>query len=584
MRASKITKKEQIKYLQDAIARRRLICVTSRIYIHVKNKYEVPCPCCGSTESYAQDIREDLQLLINPVTKERKLRRDAKNKNQWDEMAEKAVHHELLLRCTPDGLDILLDMTTPTIGLGGSARAGKTQLALSWIARQWMIRGGRGALFWLIGKNVSHAHLLMNKFLHGSGEEIGRWSPAVLPTEGEMKKPALAISWPVGERTTDQTIMMVDGSEFGLMHANADKVRGRAIQAAVFTEAATVPSNKIYNQLMGRVVSTRGQILIESTFEATNHWTVTELRKKTQDEAVLLEKDPKHELIAKWLSLFAADNPWLSKKAIDVWRESITDDVMMKREFLGIPADGEDKLWSDVWNDDMKGQVFFDAETFDTEQIDEHDITRQVSLSIGFKRPHDFIAGQDINLRPCTTVLCKVTGNYEDKESWKLIIYKVYTNQGRDPYTHAKLLKYFKGGLFANTGIVMDPSACMKNPHASHVGNRNASTIAHLFEQHDFEVLPAKGSLSSPKFIGIKDSVIVCKRLFNSGRIRMERTRTSSLQYAMENQITDDGYRAYKPAGSKHDRLSSSPDAFRYIAWRIFGKSIFKTAPKLWMR
>ena len=534
--------------------------------------------------AYAYDVREDLKLLIDPITKARRLRNKANDKARWDELAATAVQHEIKLRCTKDGVATLLDNKTKIIGLGGSARAGKSQLALSWIARQWMIRGGPGALFWLIGPTVSDAHNLMKKLIFGDGEENNRWSPAVLPTEGETNAPSLAFKWPEGQRTTDQTIYMVDGSQFALKHADAKKIKGVTCQAAVFTEAAEVKNDEVYQQLIGRTVSSGGQVVIESTFKETNHWTMTQLRRKAYDEEVVYEKNPKHKTVTTWQSLFATDNPWLSKEAIEIWKQSLTSDVMMKREFLGIAADGDNHLWSDVWNDDIKPTVLFDSETYDPGDIGENDITKQACYAFGFKRPHDFIAGQDINVYPMSTLICKVVGNLEDRESWKLIIYYVYDNNGITAYEHAKKLKYFRGGMFANTGIVMDPANCMKNPHKAHTGGRNTTSIAALFAQQGFEVIPAKGTIFKPSYINVVDSVSATKRMFNAGRIRMERTKTDALQHALENQISHDGYRAYKPAGSSHDRMSSVPDCLRYIIWRGFAKELLPTNNDIWIR
>ena len=583
-RASKITKSEQLSRLQTRIEQRRPVVVTSKIYVHDKNPLKIPCICCGSVEATAVDVRDDLQLLIDPVRQQRKLRRDAQDPKEWDRRAKHANHYELKLRCTRQGLKILLDTRTRTIGLTGSARAGKTELSLSWLARQWMIRGGRGTYFWIIGPKMADAHGLMNKLIFGEGADQGRWSPPTLPTKGEQHTPALCSAWPQGERTTDQIIYMVDGSKIELKYAAQKNLRMKSISACIFSEAAEVKDNAVYSQLIGRLTDTRGQMLIESTPKETNHWTIKELQKKAIDDAEAVKAGKKTHVLVVHDIFLAPDNPWLTQQAIDEWEEMLVDPIMKKREFYGMPASGENQLWADTWNAAAKKNLLYDNELYDLGMMGMNDITEGVCYKIGFRKKHDFIIGQDINVYPCSSVICKVAGILNNPATWNLIVMKVFDNSGVTADVHASRLKRYRDGIFKDGAIIIDASACMQNPHAAHTGGLNVSSVAVLFEQTNFEVLPPKGDMDSPKHPGIADSVIVCKRIMRANRMKIERTRCWKLTSALEEQLTKDGRTAYKPPGSAHDRLSSTADCLRYVCWRVYGKEVYDTEPTLWFR
>ena len=73
-RAGIISRTAQIKRLDRRLQSAQNVCVTTRFYIHGKNVTGDPCMCCDSKEATVIEIKEDLQLLIDPIRQKRKLR------------------------------------------------------------------------------------------------------------------------------------------------------------------------------------------------------------------------------------------------------------------------------------------------------------------------------------------------------------------------------------------------------------------------------------------------------------------------------------------------------------------------------
>lgn len=548
----------------------QMIWLQSKIYVHEKNTSGDPCMCCDSKESAVSQILPDLDLLIDPINKTRQLRHEADDKEEWDRLAAMAKKIDLIFRCTPQGLEVINEKAS-IVGIGGSARAGKTQIALVWFARMWMLRGGNNARLWLVGPQLDHCHTLLNKLILGDYEDQ-RWAPPVLPTDKDMN-PILAHTWPLTLRATDQTCYMIDGSKIELRHSKPSRIRGVSIQACVYTECSDVPSVETFAHLRARIVTTRGRVLVESTFKDTQHWFQTQVKQFGIAEQEKKDRESDHKKRCSYYHYIAPNNPWNSEEAIQEWKESIKDEVMLKREFYGEAADEQNRMWADVWNEITKIHLLYEDESWNLEHLGLKDVTRKISRRL-FKKPVDFIVGMDFNVFPFSSVVCQVGCTDENDEStYILIVRDVVQTNGGTIYDHLKKVSERYQGVYKNKyGVVCDVNAKWDND-PSHVG-RSSSTVMNIIERHGIQAkAPAKdrkGKVCNPP---IRMSCTVLKRMMRQKRMKIHSVDADKLIFAFENQ-NDDG--SGKPLGKGrgktglNDRMNSPVDSVRYVAWSLF--------------
>ena len=89
---------EQLKAIFDSPI---LLHVVTTIYVHERAEKgnTIKCKCCGSKQAKIVETINDLELLVDRVTGERRLRRDVVNKQRFDELAKEARRIEIPIRC-----------------------------------------------------------------------------------------------------------------------------------------------------------------------------------------------------------------------------------------------------------------------------------------------------------------------------------------------------------------------------------------------------------------------------------------------------------------------------------------------------
>jgi len=589
---------ERVRRIERYVDSKRLIRYTTKFYLHRPSSSGKRCPCCDSTKAELYEVRDDLDLLVNPVgnakQRNRRFYHEAKDKKKWLRLAKDAKHVKIPLRCTEKGMEFILS-DIPISFASGAARSTKSMHGLYKFAREWLKRGGPNAKFLLMGPTVDLTHVLMGKLIRGEQVD-GRFSPPVIPS-------SCVISYP--KNKLNKVIEMNDGSKFHLQHAKAKDtekaIKAISAQYVIMTEASEVPDPAIYSQLHNRLVDADGGMVIDSTFREEDSWLVTDCYHFCREEEERFEREmyeykqgkskkPPRRQLAKHTHFTPMDNPWLSDEQIEEWQIKIKrNPIAYKREFLGQPASDKGLLWKEVFNDTTRPSILFDMAGFDMSEVQGDvygkmgsypDITKRATRRIkGFSRhSFDYLIGMDANKRPWSGVMATVVGDPDDPKTWILCILDVLQVWDSDAELAKGKLKKIHKGIFCNQGIVIDAN-CFSPEHSKAMGHTKFDSSAVVFQQAGF-TMDAPDRTKNRKFMNPPryGSIALTKRLFREGRIRINHQRCKSLVTALENQTENpkEAGTHFVETGKRSEVYAGLTDSLRYLVWALFASEEMK--------
>lgn len=546
-----------------------LLWVKTRILIHGRAAKDAdPCPCCGSTKAKIVEEREDLELLVDRVTGERRLRSQVKDQAGFDALTKVAREVVIPLRCYKPQLKALLDTRHKILAAFGGMRSGKTTVASYWLVRQWMLKGGRGAQFWWVSPQRSQTMIGVKKL--ATGEFSDRPQPPAFPLDEATGRPLLVVSWPETERSSSQRIVMVDGSIIALQHASrptGGNLKGGNVQAIVADEACEIKHRPNWTVMLGRLTDSGGSIFAASTPRG-GHW--------LKDDVVDAQKTSK-DIHVEFLSI--RENPWMSKSDVARTIAACRDENEVKREVDGQWVGDLGSLWIHFnlqrhTADDPSFNMLRDRQDITPQACRGH--WRGQNPFIRGLRTTDpkFVLGQDFNFNPMNAVVAKVFGDPNKPETWGVYVLDEVQTWDSDANKHGNWLRSDKvrsGRVsYANSPISCDASACYStsevkgsNPRAS----SNAKGLAELGFDARACWLSEKGYPQNPRLL---DSISLMHKLMREDRVIVHGTRCPQLLRALtEQQIRHDG-KPDKVSNTASDKLSGPIDALRYLCWSLF--------------
>lgn len=558
----------------------------SPILLHVRTKVLVherarpgdgACPCCGSEKARVAEEIDDLELLVDRVTGERRLRHKVADKAGFDALARVARQIEIPLRCYRPQLKALLDTDHKVLAAFGGMRSGKTTCASYWLVRQWMLRGGRGAQFWWVSPQRAQTMIGVRKLV--TGEFSDRRSPPAFPL-GEDGRPLLVTSWPETERSSSQRIVMVDGSVIALQHASRPtgaNLKGVNVQAIVADEACEIANRPNWTVMLGRLTDSGGSIFAASTPKG-GHWL---------KEDVVDAQRTSDDIHVEHLSI--RENPWMSEAEVARTIAACRDENEVKREVDGLWVSDAGSLW-----------IHFDLSrhTADDPSFnmlrDRQDITAQACRSHwrgsnpyvkGVRTTEArFVLGQDFNISPMSSVVCRVFGTPGKPETWGVYVVDEVQSWNSDSYKHGQWLRSDKvrsGRVsYAGSPIACDSTACNYDPTRVQGSTSHGSSAAKVLADLGFDAracgLSPKGYPQNPRLL---DSISLMHRLMREDRIIVHGTRCPQLLRALtEQQVRGDGL-PEKVSHNASDRLSGPIDALRYVCWALFAPQFMDRKP-----
>jgi hypothetical protein len=205
------------------------LIVRSRIVLHTRrDEPGARCPCCGSRWAHIIEEERGPELLIDTSQRRRWLRHETKDRATFDEIAAIAHPVDMPLR-VPDiadaktgvrPIDLLKDLDAMAHAVSGGNRSGKSTFGTdAWLPYRWLLRGGAGRMFRLLGPVRAQAHILANKLFGVEGDKPGSFPPVLVE------------SLPTSRFAQEQTIRLVDGTEMQLTHAkSAGHLKGVSVQ------------------------------------------------------------------------------------------------------------------------------------------------------------------------------------------------------------------------------------------------------------------------------------------------------------------------------------------------------------------
>ena len=558
-----------IQHLQQVFDSPILLHVKTRILVHGNaRKVDGRCPCCNSTEAKIIETRDDLDLLVDRVTGERRLRSEVEDKAGFDALCKVARLVEIPIRCYRGQLRLILDSKSKIIAALAGNKSGKSTAGAYWMVRQWMLRGGKGAVFWWVSPQRSQTMIGVTKLV--TGEFTRQQQPPALPLDPITGRPILVVSWPESEGTRSQKSVLVDGSSILLQHAgkNGDNLKGANVASILVDETCAIRHRANWTVLVARLMESGGQ-LYSSTTPKAGHWL-----KEVVDQA-------KENKDIRVVSLSSRDNPWLDKKEIDRTVAAAHDEGEAAREIDGLWVSDNGNLWSHF--DHRRHTV--DDHTYNCLK-DQTDVTAQACREWWRgDNPHvrglrtyqpRFVAGVDVNRNPYNAVICKVFGTPGKPETWSIYVLDVVQKYRVDSHDFGEYLRSDecrRGAVsFAGIPMAIDPTACsfdatMNRISAVKFGKQADKTLAKL----GFDARPANLSAKGhPCPVSRHVTTGLLQKLTREGRIIINATRCAALLRAFSEQQNDGNGVAIKESHEASDRLAGPIEALAYLAFALF--------------
>jgi len=555
-----------------------------------------PCPCCGSKTARIVESRKDLALFIDRDTGRRVLASKLSAVDRAKVIAA-AEHVPITLRVSRAQLPLLLAPKGKHILASGSHRSGKTQVGAYWLARQWLLRGGRRAQFWIVGPTQFDAFRVLQKMVYGDDS-----APPILPA-------SLFTYLPATERMALQC-RMVDGSLLDLKHLQERRggnLKREAVQAILVDEAGEMSTVDQLTTLEGRLLTTKGSLFLATT-PTVGSFLKEQIVDKCREYAELsgeARTKARHHRGTRWMHVslqVRGDQPWVDPVFVhnEIMSKGGESDPSVQRDYFGCFVSNAGPLWREFSLEDHVIRNEY-RELAEWHEWRDCDITPTVARRLfGTTNPlyrglkatnHAFIGGADVNVHPMTTCILQVAADKAEptnKDKWTIFVWDCVQTQHGNSYKHAEALNSFsfarvmrpdaKGPPCKGIGIIVDATALGRDPTA-HTFGGDPKGLVDVFGKLGFDLRPPCWSHNrKPAPAPKSDSYLLVHRLLREGRLLIHErchrasggTNTSLIAALLGQEDSGDGVTPIKVSSNASDRLSSSVDALRYALWSVF--------------
>lgn len=577
-------KKNRVEAARRSLETKRNLWIHRPIYLHERATKPGKCPCCGDRNSHRVDTIQHLDVLIDRVTGQRKVRQHLTREGQvkFDNLAAQAQRIDCPIRAYAKQVAIITDRKHAVIGVFGGNRAGKTTAEAEWLFDQMLEHGGRQVSFWWVSETRKHALLVgLKKLITGEGR--GR---SIIP-------PELVVSYP-RSAAHDVPAVLIDGTLLYFHHAStpeADNLRGQSPACVVLDEGCSITHEANWDQLLMRLTDSDGQILTATT-PKLGHWLQKNVRErgKSYDELADLDADAYAANDCVYATLSQRDNPWLSKRSIERRIVALGNDELKIRAEI----DGEwVAIGRQLWRHFDEPTHLREGPWRDVSGWGLVNITKMAAARF-FHRTEstlDIIAGQDFNLDPHNVVIAQIAVpkgcDPADRNNWIVFVLDLVQKAGTITEFAAFLAegaareRKLPATYFSKLAIACDPSGAHSNPHKSH-GLRGASTLANEMRRRGFDCRPCnvseKNEATMPSQL---DSISLLHKLMSDRvkapdgvewpRLVIHGTRCAELVYSLQTQLATPRGGIAKVPGTNSDVISGPTDALRYLAWAVPG-------------
>lgn len=553
-------------------AKPRLIHVVREIWRHDRSTDGRLCPCkCGSRDAVRVEIRPHLEVLIDRVTGNRRVRRPH-NAEAFDRVAAKAERMLIPFRCYDEQIDPVTDRTHKVIGVFGGVRAGKSEVGKEAMIDRWLEFGGKGVCFWWVAPTRDMTHIGVEKLFKGQ-------------VTNRFLRPAFHKSlvryFPESALAARQDAVLIDGSIVCFKYGakKGANLKGRVAKFVVLDEGAECPHEIVWTILLNRTLESGGQVMATTT-PVAGHWL-----KKLADQGVpyhALTDDVDQSTVHRvTVTLSCLRNPWVSIKNTEdnIAANGGKDDPKVKREIFGLWVAEGNILWRH-WSPAVHMIEGAGHHPSDYGYVNVTPIATRRFLPRGARC--DFIGGWDCNDYPQSLVLAYVVVREDedqgDPKNWTLFVITEIVK----PATIIAWGKFLALRAAKERGrpedwirglpIVADANTTHSDARVNQIGK---GADADVLRQHGFVVVPPAWTQdrpdkpAKPENPRIRLRVRILHRLMHEQKIKIHGDCRKLLE-AIEGQVCDERGLPIKVAGNASDRLSGPADALGYLAYRIW--------------
>lgn len=558
---------EEILSLKD---RAGVILVDRPLLIHDRNDDGTLCDCgCNSRIAKVIERRPHLQVLIDPLSGQRKERSEAKDVAKFDDLAQRARRIWLPRRCSLKQLEAI-NCKASIFGLFGGVRFGKTTNAGEELADEWARNGGSGAQLWWVAPTMEKTQIGINKLAIGELIGKGKHRRFVEP----IFPPELRTHVPTSPKSDKSYISLIDGTKVHFKYASRDggNLKGEAPIFIVADEFAEVREEANYKQILDRLMESRGRLFVSTTPKAGSF---------LKDRVYLAGQpadrwDGKHPIA--WIHATGYDNPWVAKESVDKLVEQYGEDEQgIRREIFGEWV-GDGLL---LWRHFKDSVHIVKHEGYKPAEWGLVNVTDR-ALGRFFGKPVTDYSGMDFDINPMSFAAVQICTHPDldesDPKNWIFVQYDEVID------TKSGTIHRFADNLttrgFGNWPIACDPSGAQFNSYRTSHGVDPSSTHAEELNQRGFNAQPCHlGSGGRPKCPPILDRVNVAHRLMYERLVLPDGStlprwliheRCTRTIDCFRVQEADEHGMPVKEPGTESDRIAGPTEANTYAAWVPF--------------
>jgi hypothetical protein len=511
----------------------------------------------------------DLDVLIEAEEGAR-LFSQGDDDEEFMELSEGVEPIDYVIRCYRAQARQILSEAKITATSGGT-QAGKTQILVPWLFRQWLKRGhaaleggtGGAVFFWIRESSMA------------------LWSHAVVRILSLWPSGVIAGKLPT-EHTKDPVLHMIDGSSVKFRHAAfggsraGTSLRSESVQGLVFDELSAVHHEENWREARSRVAQT-GALIATAFTPTSGHWS-EELERLAPSSGGAIVHDrvtcfnnpwwPRARVWADLLASGALTATELEEKVLAdpdpvAAALRVVVDPNVRRMRFGEPQIVGQRLWH-CWD----GERFI---------VRDQELARPVlrnlanctaeALAPELGRNHfGYALGKDYNVIDGAAVAFQCFG---DPRCPAVLIFDEIITTGPTRTQGVALAERYPRGL-----VICDPTGAMEMDAATN--GARSSTHAEELRSQGFTVEPANGYHGNTVTqLGQLDSLNVIHRAMHLGLIYVHARCTRLLKALELMQAGPDG-RIKKTSGttSTSDRISGPGDAMRYGLWPVYRNSL----------
>lgn len=541
----------------------------------------MPCPCCRSMHAVVTEYIDEDPVLVHPKTRWRMARsavRTSEGLAEWDHIASQAQEYgtegasvctiDVTYRVARSDLPIFYARDPTVVYLSGGWRGRKTQLALNMFAREIILEGGTGVLFWFLAPILKQSFRLMQKMFRGN-----KGTPPVLP-------PEMIESCPKAITAKNQDTILIDGTVLENQHSarRGSGLEGAGVKGILLDEAQKVSQPDVYQIARSRLMGDQGRMFISSVPPDAGdncEWLESEVVRQAKLEDM---REAQGETFRRYFTmheLSSFDNPWVDREGIQAAYDATQDPITRARKFLGQWSSFGILAYEDVWNPAKYelDHIAHDAQAWGFAR----DVTQETTQR-HFGVRDKYLGAADFNENPQTQLIARVFADGEGKQH--IVILDEQVIHGSDPIHAARMLGRRKDGRYKQGGLSLVCDANGFHEGHRYGGQEHKTSDSYRFKQEGFHVKapidrPATKASSGKSNPSVGESRTLVRELMRNGQILVNRGSCPLLCDA----IAKAPNRAKRKSDSNtalDKQVYNLEDCLRYLVWKVFSKDMLK--------